>query len=178
MTWTQNDEVSVFAPEALLSDIANGTVTDPNDDLSGTLLGALYPVRLSVSDILLHLREPRITVISRPVPEFLEANGSRGIVALHSWPSASMQSRMVSTACDPRSLPLREEPPSLTDVPALLLDRLYGHRHVELSANRLFDWLKAISDLDPGHNPVGDQEDQGPAGQRRATVRRTRWTWQ
>ena len=41
----------------LLADVHAGTVSDPDDDLLGTLLSALYPASLSASDIARHLRE-------------------------------------------------------------------------------------------------------------------------
>ena len=44
--------------QALLADVHAGTVSDPDDDLLGTLLSALYPANLSATDITRHLREP------------------------------------------------------------------------------------------------------------------------
>ena len=44
--------------EALLADVHAGTVSDPDDDLLGTLLSALYPATLTASAIARHLKEP------------------------------------------------------------------------------------------------------------------------
>ena len=44
--------------EALLADVHAGTVSDPDDDLLGTLLNALYPATLTASAIARHLKEP------------------------------------------------------------------------------------------------------------------------
>ena len=45
--------------KALLADVRAGVVSDPDDDLLGSLLIALYPASLSASEILRHLKEPK-----------------------------------------------------------------------------------------------------------------------
>ncbi len=150
VTWTRNDGASAFAPEALLSDIANGTMSDPSDDLLGTLLGALYPTRLSVSEIMPYLREPRIpsdfgrfrTFWRQTVPG--ESSPLQLAECLDAIANNLDGLRPALVAAPGGNSPL-------TDVPALLLDRLLGHGRAELPANRLIDWLGAISGLDPGH---------------------------
>ena len=63
--------------EALLAEVSAGTVSDPDDDLLGTLLSELYPARLRAPEVLRYLREPRdssylgsyYTFWTRRVPE-------------------------------------------------------------------------------------------------------------
>ena len=55
----QDDNAAPAELLALLADVHAGTVSDPDDDLLGTLLSALYPANLSASEITHHLREPR-----------------------------------------------------------------------------------------------------------------------
>ena len=148
--WARGGEPSGSALEGLLSDIANGSVSDPSDDLLGTLLGALYPTKLSVSEIMPYLREPRIpsyfgwfrTFWRRTVPE--ESSPSQLAECLDAIADNLDRLRPALVAAPGRTA-------SLTDVPALLLDRLFQYGRAELPANRLFDWLGAISGLDPGH---------------------------
>ena len=45
--------------KALLADVGAGVVSDPDDELLGSLLIALYPANLSASEILRHLKEPK-----------------------------------------------------------------------------------------------------------------------
>ena len=45
--------------DALLTEVNAGSISDPDDDLLGTLLGELYPSRLSVPEALDYLRAPR-----------------------------------------------------------------------------------------------------------------------
>ena len=47
--------------EALLGDTQDGPVSDPDDDILGTLLNALYPDRLSQRDIQKYLKPPKNT---------------------------------------------------------------------------------------------------------------------
>ena len=148
--WMRNDEPSDSALEALLSDFANGSVPDQNDDLLGTLLRALYPARLSVREILPHLREPGKTSYSGWFSTFW-----RRTVPQESSPSQLAEILDAIVKDFDRLRPVLSAAPgvasSLKDVPALLLDRLLEHGHAQVSANRLFDWLGAISDLNPGH---------------------------
>ena len=44
--------------KALLADVRAGVVSDPDDELLGSLLSALYPASLSASEILAYLKEP------------------------------------------------------------------------------------------------------------------------
>ena len=55
----QDDNAAPAELLALLADVHAGTVSDPDDDLLGTLLSALYPASLSASDIARHLREAK-----------------------------------------------------------------------------------------------------------------------
>ena len=55
----RDDDAAPAELQALLADVHAGTVSDPDDDLLGTLLSALYPATLSAAEVAHHLREPR-----------------------------------------------------------------------------------------------------------------------
>ena len=142
--WTRNDESSDTGLDALLADIATGSVSDPNDDLLGTLLSELFPAKLSVSEILPHLRTPRKTppigrfsaFWRRTVPQ--ESTHAQLAELLDMIADDFDRLRSVFVGAPGVISPLRR-------VPTLLLGRKLENPHTELSANRLFNWLGVVS---------------------------------
>ena len=54
----------------MIAEIKDGSVDDPNDELLGVLLKGLYPGELSASDLLDHLRQPKMTSASGEYTNF------------------------------------------------------------------------------------------------------------
>ena len=52
-------ESAVSELKTLLTDVNDGSVSDPDDDLTGSLLSALYPVHLSAPEVLGYLKIPQ-----------------------------------------------------------------------------------------------------------------------
>ena len=145
--WTRHDEPSGSALGPLLADISSGSVSDPDDDLLGTLLNALYPAVLSVPEILPHLRMPRqVSLIGR------FSTFWRRTVPRESSPSQLAEILDAITNDFDHLRPAFLDTPGavspMRGVPALLLGRLLEQTGAELTAHRLFGWLGSISHRD------------------------------
>ena len=56
---TENDGAASLELLSLLQDIESGQISDPDDQLTGHLLKALFPAKLSAIDVLHYLRQPK-----------------------------------------------------------------------------------------------------------------------
>ncbi len=130
----------------LLRDITNGSVSDPDDDLLGSLLSALYPTYLSVPEILRYLKTPQ----------------SSSYIGLYCYfwirvlpeKSTPLQIAELLDAVVTRFDELRpvivgseQEITSLGQglIPLTLLARFLETSQESLSSERLFEWLGAVS---------------------------------
>ena len=145
--WTRHEEPSRSALGALLSDISSGSVSDPDGDLLGTLLNALYPAVLSVPEILPHLRTPRQVSRIGPFSTFW-----RRTVPRESSPSQLAEILDAITNDFDHLRPAFLDAPGavspMRGVPALLLGRLLDQPGAELTAHRLFGWLGVVCHRD------------------------------
>ena len=145
VAWARNDDDWHSALGGLLSEVASGSVSDPNDDLLGTLLSELYPARLSVSEILPHMRTPKEASYigrfsafwRRTVPE--ESTHAQLAELLDAIANDFDRLR-------PEFSGARGELSHLRRVAPLLLGRVLENRHANPSAKRVFHWLGIVSD--------------------------------
>ena len=137
--------------KALLADVRAGAVSDPDDELLGSLLIALYPVDLSASEILRHLKAPK-------------ASDGRSIFGRY-WsfwkyhvPEKSTSIRL-GELLDGLAERFEDFLPVLADnpagtfdslggglIPLTLLARFLATSPEEVCPRRLFDWLGVASD--------------------------------
>ena len=138
--------------KALLADVREGTISDPDDDLLGSLLIALYPTSLSASEILRHLKEPKaldgVTRFgkywrfwSKHVPE---KSTSIQLGELLDGLAERFEDFLPVLA---GTLPATTiEPLGRGRVPLSLLARFLATSPEKVSPRRLFDWLGVASD--------------------------------
>ena len=139
--------------ESLLRDIHTGSISDPDDDLLGALLIALYPARLSVSEILQYLRTPKeASYFGRYYRFWAKEVPQR---------STNMQLADLLDRLVPGSAHLRpafqgspRQINSLRRVPSHLLRKLIESSRDSISSPRLFEWLGLASD--PQLRPAGE----------------------
>ena len=137
--------------KALLADIRAGTISDPDDDLLGSLLIALYPANLSAPEVLQHLKEPKapggVAHFGRfhrfwryHVPE---KSTSVQLGELLDGLAERFEDflSVVAGVPSPRLSPLGRG-----RVPLSLLARFLTTSQEAVSPQRLFDWLGVASD--------------------------------
>ena len=119
----------------LLADIQAERVSDPDDELLGTLLSWLYPQNLSASQVWNYLSEPRDSDLAGSYVQFwdyglLEKSSDKDVLQLLD----GLQSL-------PSGLPPALETPYLENLPLKLLARglkAYGDK---ITPEQLYDWL-------------------------------------
>ena len=147
----KNDEQTDATLMALLEDIANGSVPDPDDELLGRLLNRLYLSRLSASEIFQYLRTPKNNILS-------------GVYRLF-WYDVAMDStnaqraELLDILVERRHElweKIREDPHPgnpACNLPSLLLAYFLNESHEAIAPDRLFDWLGLAAldfdDFDP-----------------------------
>ena len=141
----KNDEQTSDKLMALLADVNDGSVQDPNDELLGRLLNRLYLSRLSASEIFQYLRTPK-------------NNNLSGVYRLF-WYDVAMDSTNAQRAEILDILlerrhelweKIREDPHPgnpACNLPSLLLAYFLNELHEAIAPDRLFDWL-GIATLD------------------------------
>ena len=147
--------------KALLADVRAGTISDPADDLLGSLLIALYPANLSASEILRHLKEPKAPdgvahfgrywwFWSKHVPE---KSTSIQLGELLDGLAERFEDFLpvLAGVPSPRLAPLGRG-----RVPLSLLARFLATSQEVVSPRRLFDWLGVASDRRLGALPGGE----------------------
>lgn len=140
----KNDECATAELKKLLTDIHTGSISDPDDNLLGSLLHELYPGELFASDIWQYLRMPK------GVHHFGGMYCSFWITHIPEK-STSTQLAELLDALVKRFDQLRpvfadslKQISFLSHVPAVLLSRLLETSQEEISPDRLFDWLGIV----------------------------------
>ena len=131
--------------ETLLGAIHTGAVSDPDDELLGTLLSALYPSDLSEAAILQHLRTPKDPSLfgryyrfwAREVPERSSDAQLVELIERLLFDSATLLSVF-------RVLPGQMN--SLRQVPFRILKKLTESSQLSVSIDQLFEWFGLASD--------------------------------
>ncbi len=131
--------------DALLADVDTGLISDPDDDLLGTLLGEVYPARLSVPEALNYLRAPRspsyfgnyYSFWTRMVPENSTTDQLAEFLDLTVVRFDRL--RPVFVGSPGQIAPLRR-------VPLVWLTRFLERSQEGVPSDRLFNWLGVASD--------------------------------
>ena len=149
----QQDPDKRFAElELLATDINAGRVSDPNDDLLGDLLTALYPAGLSVRGVLQYLRPPRDPAYFGTYYLFWS---SRVPANSTSTQLAELLDR-IAGQCEEWQ-PTFAEPPgrinALQHVPFFWLRRVLETSPDPIPPDRLFDWFAIVSKLELRTSP-------------------------
>ena len=142
----QHRNSAVSELTTLLRDINDGSVSDPDDDLLGSLLSALYPTYLSVPEILRYLKAPRSSsYISlycyfwiRVLPE---KSTPIQIAELLDEVVARFDELRPVIAGNGQKITLLGQ----GLIPLTLLARFLETSQEDLSSERLFEWLGAAS---------------------------------
>ncbi len=150
----KNDQQTDATLLALLADVNDGLVPDPDDELLGLLLSELYPSKLSASEILQYLRIPK--------------NRKLGMYR-YFWNSVARKSTnaqltelldILVERSDELLEKIRVNPrPSnpACRLPSSLLARFLNTSHENIAPDRLFDWL-GVAALDFGPSDHLDPE--------------------
>ena len=131
---------------ALLRDINDGSVSDPDDDLLGSLLSALYPTYLSVPEILSYLKAPRFSSYFgrycyfwiRILPE--KSTPLQIAELLDAVVARFDELRPVIAGSEQKITSLGQGL-----IPLTLLVRFLETSQEDLSSERLFEWLGAVA---------------------------------
>ena len=135
--WRSNEAVATEL-EALLADVDAGSVSDPDDDLLGSLLTELYPDKLSPHDILRYLHIPKNTSLIGQYILFW-----RNVVPEKSTNAqlAQLLDKFVERYEYYYDKFKERKTITLKKLPTLLLYRYLETCQEEIDANRLFGWL-------------------------------------
>ena len=131
--------------DALLVDVDNGSISDPDDDLLGILLGELYPAYLSITEAMNYLRAPRNPSLfgnyhsfwTRLAPE--DSTGDQLAEFLDMTVARFDRLRPVFVGSPGQMNPLRR-------VPLVWLARFLECSQENVPPDRLFNWLGVVSD--------------------------------
>ncbi len=159
--YRKNGKLATTELKKLLTDVHTGSVLDSKDDLLGFLLRELYPGELSASDIWQYLR----------MPKDVHYFGAYKLFWTTCVPEKSTNTQLVKLldALVERFDQLRSmfvDSPGqvifLNHVPAVLLGRLLKETPPEeISSDRLFEWLRIVSDRElqtPGEDTEAIRE--------------------
>ena len=130
---------------ALLAEIDAGTISDPDDDLLGSLLTKLYPAELTVPGLLPYLRTPGS-------PSYLGNYFQFWAVHVPETSTVAQLSELLNLIVEnidglrPVLVGRRGEVTFLRRVPFLLLKKVIVALHEDVSTRRLRAWLEVVAD--------------------------------
>ena len=129
----------------VLRDIAGGLIGDPDDELLGILLKALYPKVLSMAKVKMYLREPRLKDRTGAYSRFWTDHVTR-----------ESKTEQISELLDKIAMSLEEcrtfflgevgTYTCMSQLPIELLDQFLRLRQGNLDTHRLYGWLGVISE--------------------------------
>ena len=132
---------------ALLADVYDGSVPDPDDELLGQLLQGLYPSKLSASEICRYLRTPK-----NEIPAGMHELFWNGYVVKKSTNAQCAELLDTLVARHKKmSAEIREDlQPDIpfSSLPSDLLVRFLKTSQEDIAPDQLFDWL-GLAALDP-----------------------------
>ena len=145
-TFIQHRNGAASELTALLMDINDGSVSDPYDDLLGSLLSALYPTYLSTPEVLRYLKMPQSS-------SYLGLYCYFWIRRLPEKSSPSQLAELLDAVVErfdelrPLLAGDRQQPACLYlgRIPLILAARFLETSQEAVSTERLFDWLGAVS---------------------------------
>ena len=130
---------------ALLAEIDAGTISDPDDDLLGSLLTKLYPAELTGPELLPYLRTPGS-------PSYFGNYFQFWAVHVPETSTVAQLSELLSLIVEnidglrPVLVGRRGEVTFLRHVPFLLLKKVIVASHGDVSTHRLRAWLEVVAD--------------------------------
>ena len=145
-TFIQHRNGAASELTAMLRDINDGSVSDPDDDLLGSLLSALYPTYLSAPEVLRYLKMPQSS-------SYLGSYCYFWIRRLPEKSSPSQLAELLDAVVErfdelrPLLAGDRQQPACLYlgRIPLILAARFLETSREAVSTERLFDWLGAVS---------------------------------
>ena len=132
---------------SLLTDVNNGSVPDPDDELLGQLLQGLYPSKLSASEILRYLRLPK----RRDLLGMYKLFWNGHVVENSTNAQCAELLDILVERYKKLSAEIQEDPqPDIPfcSLPSDLLVRFLKTSQEDIAPDRLFDWL-GLAALDP-----------------------------
>ena len=139
-----NSEAAVARLKSLLEDIESGSVSDPDDELMGSLLTQLYPGKLSPTEVLRYFRRPKVAPYI----------GTYSLFWVSKVPNISTNSQLAelldAIVQDYQQLTSEfvgseEQVNPLRRVPLFLLKGFLETSDKNIFPNRLLKWLKIVS---------------------------------
>ena len=130
--------------EDLLKDVSSGAILDPEDELLGSLLGVLYPERLTVLEVLRYLRKPKNTSVFGKYSQFWVEQVPKNSTNVQLGQfldeiAAQFDQFRPFFAGEIGVITL------LHQFPIALLERFLNTLKEEVSSERLFNWLAIAS---------------------------------
>ena len=148
---------------ALLADVHDGSLPDPDDELLGRLLNGLYPSKLSASEILQYLRTPKGGGLLRRYELFWNGHVVTNSTKVQ---CAELLDTLVERY---KKLSVETQGDTQPDIPfsSLLSDllcRFLNTSQEEIDPDRLFSWLgvAALDFLDTDGDKIRDWLDNHP----------------
>ncbi len=150
----ENSQPATAPLVALLADVNAGLISDPDDDLLGSLLIELYPAKLSVTEVLQYLRTPKKA--SYIGIYYLFWTG-RALENSTSDQLAELLDALVARYGQPRvEVQTHPQPDRLLRcVPLVVLSRFLKTSKEEVDPNRLFDWLGVAARVGDWDHDIG-----------------------
>ena len=129
----------------MAAEIDNGSLDDPQDELLGILLKALYPNVLSIAEVQRYLRKPKLMTMTGEYANFWTEH-----VPKESTPDqlADLLDGIAERFAEYRPFMVGDIGlyTRLGQLPVELLDRVLRVTRGSVAADRLYDWLGAVSD--------------------------------
>ena len=140
----------------MVDDIDNGSLDDPQDELIGILLKALYPNGLSVAEVQQYLRKPKLVAMTGEYAKFWTEHVPR-----ESTPEqlADLLDGIAERFAEYRPFMVGDvgRNTRLGQLPVALLNRVLREQRDVVAVDRLYEWLGVVSD--PGLRPAGAGQD-------------------
>ena len=150
----ENGQPATAPLVALLADVNAGLISDPDDDLLGSLLIELYPAKLSATEVLQYLRTPKKASYFGTYHLFWTSKAPENST---SDQLAELLDALVARYGQPRvEVQTHPQPDRLLRcVPLVVLSRFLKTSKEEVDPNRLFDWLGAATWVGDWDHDIG-----------------------
>ena len=131
--------------KGMVAEIDNGSLDDPQDELMGILLKALYPNVLSIAEVQRYLRQPKPVTMTGEYAKFWMEH-----VPEKSTPEqlADLLDNIAERFAEYRPFMVGDvgRYTRLGQLPAELLDRVLREQRDVVAVDRLYEWLGVVSD--------------------------------
>ena len=129
----------------VLREIAGGLIEDPDDELLGILLKALYPKVLSMAEVKMHLREPRLKDRTGAYSCFWADHVPRESTTEQ---LSELLDRIASNFEKYRRIFIGsvDRNTGMAQLPVALLEEVLRPMQWDVATHRLYNWLNVVSD--------------------------------